>query len=286
MKPPVGVAGLGRLGGAVARRLLSQGHPVVVYNRSADRARELERLGARVAADPAALCAQTSTVVSVLLDEAAVQQACDAGLLAGLRGGTHLCMGTLAPSAADRLAVQHRQSGVRFVATPVQGRPQQAEAGRLAAWVSGDPLPEPARAVLMSLSSRLIELGGQARQACAAKLAVNLLMFANLELFAEALAFVEASGVDTGLFGQGLVETAFAAPLFAGIVQALRRHDDTAQGSDLAVALKDLLLLMRETGEQRMPVASRVAAVYARAAAQGLAAQDPAAVRHALGPGS
>ncbi len=49
----VGVVGLGTMGGAMAANLARAGFDLVAWNRTAGRSRELEELGATVAATPA-----------------------------------------------------------------------------------------------------------------------------------------------------------------------------------------------------------------------------------------
>ena len=51
----VGVAGLGRMGAAIAKRLIDVGHEVTVWNRNADKAKPLADAGAKVASSPADL---------------------------------------------------------------------------------------------------------------------------------------------------------------------------------------------------------------------------------------
>jgi 3-hydroxyisobutyrate dehydrogenase len=53
----VGFIGLGQMGTGMASRLLAAGHALHLYNRTAERAHPLERLGARVFATPAQACA-------------------------------------------------------------------------------------------------------------------------------------------------------------------------------------------------------------------------------------
>jgi 3-hydroxyisobutyrate dehydrogenase len=66
----VGVAGLGKMGAAIAVRLMESGHDVCVWNRSADKAKPLADAGAKVAASPADLAAQADAIVTILTDAA------------------------------------------------------------------------------------------------------------------------------------------------------------------------------------------------------------------------
>ena len=68
----VGVAGLGRMGAAIARRLMDVGHELIVWNRSADKTRQLEEAGATVAATPRELAARAEIIITILTDAGAI----------------------------------------------------------------------------------------------------------------------------------------------------------------------------------------------------------------------
>jgi 3-hydroxyisobutyrate dehydrogenase-like beta-hydroxyacid dehydrogenase len=284
----VAVVGLGRMGQAVAGRLLSQGLRVTVFNRSPGKSTELQDQGAKVAATAREAAQTAQVVLSVLTDEAAVQEMCSGpvGLLAGLRGRSHLSISTLAPDAAARLDALHVAAGARYISTPVQGRPAMARSGQLIAWVSGFDLDAPARHALDTIARQTYRLGGDVRNAAAAKLALNMLMNANIELFAEAFSYLASRGVDTRAFGNALTETAFAAPLFKAIVAALGSDDDKAGGSDVSVSRKDLDLLVNDLPGQALPVTRKLAEVFDVAQARGWGHLDPIAVRRLFMAGS
>ena len=67
----VAFLGLGRMGSAMASRLLARGYDVAVYNRTAARAEALVAAGARLAATPRAACAGTDAVVAMVADDVA-----------------------------------------------------------------------------------------------------------------------------------------------------------------------------------------------------------------------
>ena len=65
----VGVAGIGKMGAAIAARLIEAGHEVTVWNRTADKAKAVT--GAAVAVTPAELAAKAETTITILTDGAA-----------------------------------------------------------------------------------------------------------------------------------------------------------------------------------------------------------------------
>ena len=68
----IGVAGVGKMGAAIAERLMEVGHRVTVWNRSSDKTKPLAAAGAMVAATPAELAAQSEAVITILTDAAAI----------------------------------------------------------------------------------------------------------------------------------------------------------------------------------------------------------------------
>ena len=62
----IGIVGTGRMGAAIASRLLSLGHEVTVWNRTAEKTKPLAAAGAKVAATPAQLAAASEIVITIL----------------------------------------------------------------------------------------------------------------------------------------------------------------------------------------------------------------------------
>ena len=69
----IGIAGTGRMGTAIALRLLDKGHQVTVWNRTRDKTAAAARAGAAVAASPAALARTSDKVISFLTNAPAMQ---------------------------------------------------------------------------------------------------------------------------------------------------------------------------------------------------------------------
>ena len=69
----VAVAGLGRMGTAIAERLLDAGHAVTVHNRTAGKAGELVDRGAREAADRAEVWDRAQVCITMVADSAALE---------------------------------------------------------------------------------------------------------------------------------------------------------------------------------------------------------------------
>src|SRR5476651_1777996 len=106
-KPPVAFLGLGKMGLAMAANLQRAGYPLVVWNRSAEKAGPLRTAGASLAESPAAAARGADIVVSSLADDASLRAVVTGpdGILGGLRpGATHIGTSTVSPGLSDELA--------------------------------------------------------------------------------------------------------------------------------------------------------------------------------------
>src|SRR5437868_13581072 len=110
----IGVAGIGKMGAAIAQRLIELGHAVTVWNRSADKLKPVSDAGAAVAATPAALAQRVEIIITILTDAAAIDAVCNGanGLLTGnVRGKLFIEMSTVRPDAEIALAEKIRANG-------------------------------------------------------------------------------------------------------------------------------------------------------------------------------
>ena len=73
----VGFIGLGRMGQAIAQRILDGGYELVVYNRTRSKADDLEKAGARVADSIAEATTGQDVVITMLTDDAALRDVLD-----------------------------------------------------------------------------------------------------------------------------------------------------------------------------------------------------------------
>src|SRR6201996_6069157 len=135
----VGLIGLGGMGTGMAKSLLRAGHRVTVFNRTQPRAEALRADGATVAASIAEAC-RSGIVMTMVADDAALESQVfgDGGILASLpHGGIHISCSTIGVALSDRLTAAHSAAGKEFISCPVFGRPDAAEAGRLAVVAAG-----------------------------------------------------------------------------------------------------------------------------------------------------
>ncbi len=281
MTMQLAVLGMGRMGHALAERLLSGGHAVTVWNRGAHKADDLLAKGAQAAATPAEAAAGAEAAFTSLADDDAVRTVVTGpqGVAAGLRDGVLIDASTVSPETTA--PIRDAVAG-RFLASPVLGSPAAVLAGE-ATYLIGGPgelyeRVQPAFATLADEGHRRY-VGEDATMATTLKLLSNYLLMSGLATLAEAVAAAQAAGVPDDLIRDYFGRLPLVAP-------ALRnRLDDIISGDhqgwfSTRLGAKDLRLaddLARSHG-LRLPLAEAVKQRFEAAAAEGWADADIAAV--------
>jgi 3-hydroxyisobutyrate dehydrogenase-like beta-hydroxyacid dehydrogenase len=275
----VGLIGLGGMGTGMAKSLLRGGHRVTVFNRTRSRAEALQADGAIVATMTAEAC-RSGIVMTMVADDAALESQVfsDGGILASLpRGGVHISCSTVSVALSDRLTAAHSAAGQEFVSCPVFGRPDAAEAGRLAVVAAGPTAAiERCKPLFESFGAKLLVVGEKPSLANVIKLSGNFLIASVLESLSEAVAFARKSGVDAAVLVDFLTSTLFNAPVYTIYGGLIVEGNYDKVGFALPLGLKDVRLVLQAAEAQSvpMPVASVVRDRFLTAMARGNANKD------------
>jgi 3-hydroxyisobutyrate dehydrogenase-like beta-hydroxyacid dehydrogenase len=281
----VTILGIGRMGGAISRRLAAAGHHVTVWNRSRAAAEALVgEIGGpllRVAEVSADAVSGAQFVICALADGDATRTVLlDGTVLSALRPDAVVCdMGTSGVQAAEALEAALRRSGRAFVDAPVSGGVATADAGQLLVMASGDPAAVDALRPVLAAFSRRVAYLGPAGAGQVMKLAVNLVVHDLNAAMSEALVLADRAGIDTSdaydVFQASVVASPFVNYKREAFLNAL---SPVAMRLDLV--RKDLQLitaLARDLGVS-LPATQAVAEQVAAACAGGFGSQDMAAL--------
>lgn len=284
----VAVVGTGRMGGAMAGRLVAAGFPVTVYNRTQSRAEEVAvRTGAAVAETAREAAGGADVLVISLADDAAVRSTYlgPDGVLAGLRTGAVVAdTSTVDPDTLRELAGRVSAAGAELLDTPVSGSVATVEAGQLLVMAGGDPdALERATPALEAFSRRIIAVGPLGAGATM-KLVVNAMVHAVNGALAEALVLAERSGVARELAYEVIASSAVAAPFVLYKRQAYEHPHDAAVAFTLDLVAKDLDLAAALASRVGAPMPQLVAnrAVVQAALEAGFADADLSALAQHL----
>lgn len=282
----VALLGTGRMGAAMARKLVEAGHAVTLWNRTGSSAEVLAQEIGAVRADTAAAAVMgADLVISMLADgEATIGVLLSDAVLDALPREAVVCdMATSGVDAARSVALALQQRGVRFVDAPVSGSVPTIAAGQLLIMASGDESGvRDAEPILLAFAKRVAYLG-PAGAGQAMKLSVNLVVHTLNSALSEALAVAAGGGVSTedayGIFLDSVIAAPFVVYKRAAFLDA-----DTPVAMSLALTAKDLGLitaLAREEGVRTL-VADAVRAEVQGACAAGWGESDMAALHRYL----
>src|SRR5688572_1723614 len=238
------------MGSGMAARLLAAGHSLTVFNRTAARTAQLERLGAKVAASARAAAEKADIIIGMTADDEASRAMWlgASGALAATNAPDALAIecSTLSHDWVLDLARQVRARGFRYVDAPVTGLPDAAAAGTLTLLVGADPADlDAARPVFASLATRVLHFGAVG-QGTVYKLMVNLLGAVQIASAAEGMALASAASLDLKLVADAIGSGQAASPQ---VVRNVRRFvsGDHAGAINFtpALRLKDIEYALR-----------------------------------------
>jgi 3-hydroxyisobutyrate dehydrogenase-like beta-hydroxyacid dehydrogenase len=256
----IGFIGLGRMGQGMGTRLLGGGHDLLVYNRTAGKSAELERLGARVASSIAAACKDRELVISMVADDTALYEVAvgPGGVRQWLeKDAVHVSMGTHSAGAIQSVAAAHTEKGQAFVAAPVLGRPDAATVGQLVIVAGGAPDALKKCEPAFSVMGRKTMTAAEAPEAAIAiKLANNFVLGCAVETMAEAFSLVRKYGVDPQVFYDVITEGLFSAPAYKVYGKLIVDASYDRPGFTVKLGLKDIKLALAAAELVQVPLPS------------------------------
>lgn len=291
----IGVCGTGRMGSAIAQRLMSVGHDVGVWNRDSAKTKPLADAGAKPHGSPTALVEASDVIVVMLLNDAAseaVYRGPDGILAATLKGKLVIDMSTVRPDTMISIGTAVTQQGAAFVECPVGGSTGPAKEGKLFGLVGGAPADITRAMPILEQMCRRIEPIGGLGSGATMKLAVNLPLLVYWQALGEALAICKPLNLPPERLIGILSDTAGAPAAMKGrgavVARGLAGEKPGETAFGLSAAKKDLATAVQfaATIHAEVPVTASALACFEQAEAAGLGERDAttAAVRWAQRP--
>ena len=279
--PGTGWIGTGRMGFALAGRLLDAGHPLLVHNRTRARAEPLAARGAVIAdrITDLAGCGTVFTMVASSPDFAEITLG-EHGLL---NGGTAprvlVDCSTVDAEVSARVRAAAARTGTLLLAAPVSGNPGVVAAGRASFAVSG---PEQAyhevRPLLAALGTAVTYVG-EGEAARLVKLCHNILLGVLAQSLVEVTVLAEKHGVPRAAFLEFLNSSVLASAFTRYKAPALVHLDFTPTFTTTLLRKDlDLGLAAARGAEVPMPIAAAVHQLVQVAVGAGHGEQDFAAL--------
>lgn len=249
----IGFIGLGSLGTPIAMNLVSRGHDTVVYNRTKAKTKPFADKSVEVADSIKDLAQACHIVFSIVSDDAALKSICegDSGLVENLKAGAlHISMSTILPALAEILAKMHAERGQQYLASPIFGRPDAADARKLNVAISG---PEEARRKAEPLlkdagALNVWDYGEKTPDANTVKLCGNYLIAAAMRAMGESIGLAQKSGVNAGQMWDMFTKTLFNSPVYVNYGKLIMEQKFEPAAFTTKLGLKDMNLVLEQAG--------------------------------------
>jgi 3-hydroxyisobutyrate dehydrogenase-like beta-hydroxyacid dehydrogenase len=178
------------------------------------------------------------------------------GILASLgAGAVHVSCSTISVALATRLSAAHAEAGQRFVAAPVFGRPEAAEAAKLFVIAAAEPaVLQTVSPVFDAIGQRTFVVADDPTAASLVKLSGNFLIASVIESLGEAMALVGKAGVDKLQYLDILTSTLFGSPVYSTYGGLVAREQFEPAGFAATLGLKDIRLVLAAGEELQVPL--------------------------------
>jgi 3-hydroxyisobutyrate dehydrogenase len=279
----IAILGTGRMGSAMAGRLLDQGHTLTVWNRTAGKSQELLTRGAHWADTPAQAISDSEVVLSVLTDANAIEQAYTgpSGVLSGaVTGKLFIDMSTVRPVTQKELGAKLKQAKAQFVECPVGGTVGPARDGKLLGLAGGSDEDFARAKPLLEQLCRRVEHVGAVGAGASVKLAINLPLLVYWQALGEALALAAPAGLSPEKLLDILSDTSGTPAILKmrapAIVSALHGEDLGLAHFNIDSIRKDLRTMVEEASElgYNLPTVQSALGAFDQASSSGLGQSD------------
>ena len=201
----IGFIGTGLMGFPMAKNLLDKSLDLNVFSRTIEKAKPLEKIGAKISNSLSEAVKNTDVVITMLTDDDAVEKVLsDQGFQENLKkGSTVIDMSSIKPKIAIKYGNILKDKGVNFLDAPVSGGTIGAEQATLAIMVGGDQkVFDQTKDVLKVMGNPT--LVGPIGSGQVSKLANQIIVGVTIGAVAEAITLCEKAGVDGNKFIEAL----------------------------------------------------------------------------------
>ena len=280
-KPRLAFLGTGLMGAPMALNLLKAGFPLAAWNRTRAKADALAPAGARVGATPAEAAKGAEVAITMLEGGAAVQQVllgADGAAAALAPGALVIDMSSIEPARAREIGAELGSRGIGFVDAPVSGGTVGARDGSLAIMAGGSPEDFARAAPVFAAMGRATRVGpvgaGQV-----AKLCNQAIVATTVAVVAEALLLAASAGLDPAAVRDALRGGSADSKILQNQGGRMLARDFRPTGT-AKIVHKDCANILAEARALglTLPVAERVAALYAETLQDGMGDLDHIAV--------
>ena len=201
----IGFIGTGLMGFPMAKNLLDKSLDLNVFSRTIEKAKPLEKIGAKIFNSLSEAVKDVDIVITMLTDDDAVEKVLsDQDFQENLKkGSTVVDMSSIKPKIAIKYGKLLKDKGINFLDAPVSGGTIGAEQATLAIMVGGDQkVFDQIKDVLKVMGNPT--LVGPIGSGQVSKLANQIIVGVTIGAVAEAITLCEKAGVDGNKFIKAL----------------------------------------------------------------------------------
>jgi len=269
------------MGTPIAGNLLKAGFPVVIWNRTREKAeefaRKLAKFDVKVGANPRETAEKADILITIVSDPPALEAVLwgQNGAMGGLRRDTtYIDSSTVSPALARKIAEACTERGVGFLDAPVTGGTWGAEKGELVFMVGGGKtVLERVKPALEAMGKHIFLLGPNGAGQTV-KLAMNLILALQVDALAEALALVASAGVP----GERLIEVLQSSMARAAVLDVkapLMLKNEFPPSFPLRLMHKDMALALDLAKQHAISLPAAAAAYSTYDAVKKSSTDDP-----------
>ena len=252
-KARIGFIGLGIMGQSMAAHLLAAGHPLSVYNRSADKTAALVAKGAQGCATPAQVAQKSDVIITMVGYPSDVEQVWlgAEGIIAHASHALLIDMTTSSPALAKKLAEAADQAGHQALDAPVSGGDIGAREAKLSIMVGGEAAAyDKALPILQLMGTNIVHMG-LAGAGQHTKMSNQIVIASTIMGVCEGLAYAKEAGLDSAALLQCIGGGA-AGGFQLNVMGARIAKGDFAPGFFIEHFLKDLNIALEEAEKMRL----------------------------------
>jgi 3-hydroxyisobutyrate dehydrogenase len=283
MSKPIGLIGLGAMGGGMATSLRRAGLPVQVFDLRPGAAADFARDGGTACASAAELAAASAVVVSVVVNAAQTEDLLfgAGGVAAAMTPGSVFVMcSTVDPNWSIALEARLEAMGLLYLDAPISGGAAKAASGEMTMMTAGKPaayaLAQPA---LDAMSGRVYKLGDRAGAGSKVKIINQLLAGVHIAAAAEAMALGLREGVAPDALYEVITHSAGNSWMFENRMAHVLAGDYTPLSAvDIFVKDLGLVLDLARASKFPLPLSATAHQMFMQASTAGFAKEDDSAV--------
>ncbi|MBT4095513.1 MAG: NAD(P)-dependent oxidoreductase [Nitrospinaceae bacterium] len=282
MGEKLGMIGLGKMGLALSKEFLADGHEMLGYDVDEGRMKMLEGLGGKRAASAKEIAEQCDITFSILLKEAHIEENTfgpNGIVAAGKKGLIHVEMSTMKPAFQADMGKRLATTGIKMLDAPISGSHPRVASRQISMMVGGvKEAFDRVYPILDSITSSVVHMGENGKGATM-KVVTNLFVNSRTALICEMLLTGRRAGLDDDAMMECLRASTVKGTMLENAAPRIMNRDWEARGA-VEIFVKDMGLaidLAKENGVE-LQVVPAARKMFQRAEAAGWGKDDAARV--------